>query len=72
LPNLATDGVEGVIVPAGDVARLAEALDRLATDVVWRSALAAAAARRGAELPKWSDTAAGVFGVLRELLTDAR
>lgn len=72
LPNLATDGVEGVIVPAGDVVGLAEGLDRLATDVAWRNALAAAAARRGARLPTWSDAAAGVFGSLRELLSDAR
>jgi glycosyltransferase involved in cell wall biosynthesis len=71
LPNLAEDGVEGVIVEPGDVAGLAKALDRLATDDEWRSRLAAAAALRGARLPTWSDTAAAVFGSLQELSTRA-
>jgi glycosyltransferase involved in cell wall biosynthesis len=72
LPNLADDGVEGVIVLPGDIGGLANALDRLATDDSWRAQLAAGAAGRGARLPTWSDTAAAVFGALRELLSEAR
>jgi glycosyltransferase involved in cell wall biosynthesis len=72
LPNLADDDVEGVMVEPADVDALARALDRLATDEAWRRGLAAAAARRGAQLPTWSDTAAAVFGALRGLLTGAQ
>jgi glycosyltransferase involved in cell wall biosynthesis len=72
LPHLADDGVEGVILPPGDVDGLARALDRLADDEAWRSSLAAAAARRGASLPTWSDTAASLFGTLREVAAGAR
>jgi glycosyltransferase involved in cell wall biosynthesis len=72
LPHLAADGVEGVIVAPGDVAGLSRALDRLAADEPWRAELTAGAARRGATLPTWSDTAAALFGSLRELVAGAR
>jgi glycosyltransferase involved in cell wall biosynthesis len=68
LPNLIHDGVEGVLVPTGDVVALAQALERLATDPTWRCQLSAAAAARGARLPTWADATAGVLGSLRELL----
>jgi glycosyltransferase involved in cell wall biosynthesis len=72
LPHLATDGVEGVVLPPGDVGALAAALERLATDDAWRARLAAGAARRGAALPTWSATAADLFACLRELAAGAR
>lgn len=72
LPHLATDGVEGVVLEPGDVPALAAALDRLATDEAWRAGLAAAAARRGAALPTWADTAAALFAALGELAAGAR
>jgi glycosyltransferase involved in cell wall biosynthesis len=72
LPNLIHDGVEGVLVPAGDVVALAQGLERLATDPSWRCRLRAAAAQRGARLPTWADTTAGVLGSLRELVHGAR
>jgi glycosyltransferase involved in cell wall biosynthesis len=71
LPNLADDGVEGVIVPPGDVVALAQGLDRLATDAAWRGRLAAAAARRGARLPTWSEVARMLFGLLEEITIGA-
>jgi glycosyltransferase involved in cell wall biosynthesis len=71
LPNLIRDGVEGVLVPAGDVDGLAQGLGRLSTDPAWRCRLSAAAAERGARLPTWADTTAGVLGSLRELLHGA-
>jgi glycosyltransferase involved in cell wall biosynthesis len=71
LPDLVTDGVEGIVLPPGDVRRLAAALDRLAKDVAWRKELASGAARRGARLPTWAETASSVFTALRELSTHA-
>jgi glycosyltransferase involved in cell wall biosynthesis len=72
LPNLADDGVEGVIVPPGDIAALAKAMDRLATDDAWRDRLAAGAARRGARLPTWSEVSRMLFGLLEEMAIGAR
>ena len=67
LPNLVDDGREGCLVPPGDVAALSDALARLTSDDAWRSALAAAARRRGATLNTWDDTADAFFGALRGL-----
>jgi len=66
LPHLVAHGVEGLVVPVGDVAGLASALRRLAEDEEYRSALAAAAGRRGAMLPTWEDTAHMFFDGLRD------
>ena len=67
LPNLVTDGVEGRVLPAGDVLMLTSVLDRLAVDDDWRAALGAAARRRGATLPTWADAAAAFFAAVRAL-----
>ncbi|MGH9278885.1 MAG: glycosyltransferase family 4 protein [Acidimicrobiales bacterium] len=72
LPNLIEDGRSGVLVEPGDVAGLAAALDRLATDTIWRARLADGAAARGQALPAWADTAADLFGLLRGLTASAR
>ena len=72
LPHLVSDGVEGVVLTPGDVPALAAALDRLASDEPWRADLARAAGRRGAALPRWTDTAAALFAALRELTGSAR
>ena len=72
LPFLARHDEEGVVLEPGDVAALEAALDRLAVDETWRGRLAAGAARRGAALPTWSETAAALFGTLRTVATDAR
>ena len=69
LTNLITDGVEGCVIPTGDVRTLSSVLNRLAVDDAWRAELAAAARRRGARLPQWSDTAATFFDALRALPT---
>ncbi len=50
LPHLVSDGVEGVVLDPGDIPTLAAALDRLASDELWRAAVARAACRRGAAL----------------------
>jgi glycosyltransferase involved in cell wall biosynthesis len=72
LPHLVSDGVEGVVLDPGDIPTLAAALDRLASDELWRAAVARAAGRRGAALPRWSHTAATLFAALKELTASAR
>ncbi|MGH9247560.1 MAG: glycosyltransferase family 4 protein [Acidimicrobiales bacterium] len=67
LPNLAVHEREAVIVEPGDVAALAAALDRLATDDPYRKRLARAAGDRGRRLPTWDDTAARFFTVMKDL-----
>jgi glycosyltransferase involved in cell wall biosynthesis len=54
----------GRLVPPGDVAALRAALAGLIADPAARAAAAAAARAAGAALPRWSDTAATVAGVL--------
>lgn len=66
LPNLATDGREGRVVPTGDVAELARAIRQLADDPARRAAMAEAARHRAERLPTWSDSAAAFFSVMRE------
>ncbi|MGD9702019.1 MAG: glycosyltransferase family 4 protein [Acidimicrobiia bacterium] len=67
LPNLVEDGREGCVLPPGDVAGLAAALRRLATDDEWRTVLTDGARRRGQQLPTWSDAADAFFAALRRL-----
>jgi hypothetical protein len=71
LAHLAQDGVEGRVLDPGDVAGLASALRRLATDTDYRQRLASAALERGRRLPTWNDTARRFFDVLRELADPA-
>ena len=68
LPNLISDGVDGRLLPAGDVAGLSTTIGRLADDEAWRSQLASAARRRGEDLPTWAEAAAAFFGALRTSL----
>jgi glycosyltransferase involved in cell wall biosynthesis len=69
LPHLAANGREGVILPVGDVAGLAVALEELATNDERREAMAGAAGRRGSSLPTWNDTARQFFSTLRDALS---
>jgi 2-deoxystreptamine N-acetyl-D-glucosaminyltransferase/2-deoxystreptamine glucosyltransferase len=50
IPEVVVDGKNGVLVPAGDVAAIAAAIDRLRTDDELRRALARAAAASVADL----------------------
>ena len=72
LPHLVSDGVDGVVLDPGDIPTLAAALDRLASNELWRAAVARAAGRRGAALPRRSHTAATLFAALKELTASAR
>lgn len=68
LPNLARDGEEGIVLPPGDVAGLAAALARLATDDAFREHLRHGARARGCTLPTWADSARRFFEVVRDVV----
>src|SRR6201999_2286931 len=53
VPEVVCDGREAVLVPAGDVAALACAIDRLATDLAERRRRARFARERALTLPRW-------------------
>ena len=71
LPHLATDGVEGRIVPVGDTAALARALLELARDEPLRQRMGAAARARALTRPTWEQTAAAFFGAVRAVVERA-
>ena len=66
LPFLAAHEREGLIVPTGDVAALAAALQRLADDPSLRRRLGEAGRQRAAGRPTWDETAALFFTAVRE------
>lgn len=70
LPHLIDDGVEGLLVPTGDVDALADALAGLADETDRRAAMGAAARHRADELPTWADTARRFYDVCRAALAD--
>jgi glycosyltransferase involved in cell wall biosynthesis len=65
LPHLARDGIEGVVVPRGDVLALGRALANLALDPELRGRLGANSARRAETFATWKETARLFFGTLR-------
>lgn len=71
LPHLADDGVEGLIVPTGDVAGLTRALRTISEDAGLRSRMGSAAKNRARAFPTWKQTSTAFFGALRALLGDA-
>ena len=70
LPYLAEDGREGLILPPGDLAGLADVLERLADDEGLRRRLGEAARRRALARPTWEETAGLFFGAVREVLRE--
>ena len=65
LPHLVDDGVEGILVPVGDVGALTAAFLRLASDPAERADMGAASARRAATLPTWDETTARFVAICR-------
>lgn len=73
LPHLCAlidDGVDGLLVPPGDIDGLTDAIRRVAADASLRASLAAAAYRRAGALPTWCGTATSFFGALTRLIAD--
>ncbi len=68
LPRLARDGEEGMVLEPGDVGGLSRALRRLAEDAAFRQCMGAAAKRRAAALPTWSQSSARFFALVREAI----
>ncbi len=66
--DLPGDGV--ALVPAGDAAGAARALDRLAADPVHRAELAAGALAGGGAWPTWDDAAARLEAALATILAE--
>jgi glycosyltransferase involved in cell wall biosynthesis len=67
LPDLVTDGVEGLLVPTGSRRGLTNALATLAYHPLLRRRLGAAARARAAGLPTWRDTTRAVLEVVGEV-----
>jgi len=68
LPDLATDGREGILVAPGDLGGLSRALQLLADDERLRRELGEAAARRALQRPTWEASAALFFGAVHEVV----
>jgi glycosyltransferase involved in cell wall biosynthesis len=64
LPSAVTDGVSGFVVPAGDAAALADALERVVTDAELAARMGDAARREVTTHSSWDVVAAGVEAAL--------
>jgi glycosyltransferase involved in cell wall biosynthesis len=65
--SVVRDGAEGIVVPAGDVERLAAAIERLGSDPELRAAMALAARRRAEEFT-WRRYHAAIEDAVRGLV----
>jgi glycosyltransferase involved in cell wall biosynthesis len=68
IPDVVTDGVNGLLVDPGDVPALAEALTRLLRDPAEAGLMGAAAAKAVETSGSWADIAATVGATLEDLL----
>lgn len=68
LPHLAAHDLEGLLLSPGDLEGLTDALRRLAADEAYRRRLGEAARAKAAGFPTWSESAALLFGTLREVV----
>jgi glycosyltransferase involved in cell wall biosynthesis len=69
IPDIVSDGVNGLLVPPGDARALAAAVERVLTDRELAERLAAAAA---ASAHRWLEPAAGYADRLRALVEELR
>jgi glycosyltransferase involved in cell wall biosynthesis len=69
VPEVIRDGLEGDLVPPGDVAAFARALERLARDPVERRRRAACALERAATLPTWAESCLAFNDILERAVT---
>jgi glycosyltransferase involved in cell wall biosynthesis len=68
VPQLVGDDA-GLLVPPGDAAALQAALRRILADIALRERLAAGAARRATQLPRWQDAGARLAALLGRVAT---
>lgn len=68
VPRIVEEGVTGLLVTPDDVGGLAKALGRLVADPALRATMGSAARERAVRFPRWSETAAGVVAVVRDLI----
>lgn len=68
VPEVVRDGLEAALVPAGDVAALARAIDRVAGDENERRRRAQLALEQARTLPRWSESVVAFEGQLQALL----
>jgi glycosyltransferase involved in cell wall biosynthesis len=68
VPEVVRDGFEAALVPDGDSAALARAIEQLAADPAERQRRAGLARERVASLPCWSESVVAFEGHLRALL----
>ena len=68
LPYLASDQIEGLILEPGDIAGLAQAIERLALDEPLRRRMGEAGRRRAQARPTWDESAGLFFGAIRRAL----
>jgi glycosyltransferase involved in cell wall biosynthesis len=67
LPDLVTDGAEGLLMPVGSRRGLTNALATLAYQPELRRRLGDAARTRAATFPTWRDTTRAVLEVVRDV-----
>jgi glycosyltransferase involved in cell wall biosynthesis len=72
LPYLAEHDREGLLVQAGDLSGLTEAMRRLSDDAALRTRLGAAARQRALSRPTWDEVARLFFDQLREVRDEVR
>lgn len=65
-------GEAALLVPPANAPALSGTLGRLLSDAGLRKKMSAAATRRAADLPRWSDTVEGFLQVLREAVEERR
>jgi glycosyltransferase involved in cell wall biosynthesis len=70
--EVVTDRVDGLLVPAGDVLALADAIERLHDDPEGRLAMGLAARRRVENTHSWEDYGASVLSTIQHCLQSAR
>jgi glycosyltransferase involved in cell wall biosynthesis len=68
VPEVVRDGSEAELVPSGDVAALAQAIERLAADPVERSRRSRLAQERARTLPRWEESIDAFAGHLQGML----
>ena len=71
LPYLIRDGIDGILVPPGDVPRLAAAIAVVANDAARRNQMGASARSRAMAWPTWNQSADRFYQTIRQAIAGA-